>query len=125
MLSPIFTLWCWVTLNQVPSMSRMPIKELNQHRVMTNRMTHIQTLVRKLSKTEKCVLVANSVWALTKPWYSRELSPYSWPCHCNNDSDSCHYQEEEKLKLGCESAFSRKPNKTEEQQKRRRLVNYG
>ncbi|XP_068450825.1 proton-associated sugar transporter A isoform X3 [Clinocottus analis] len=30
--------------------------------------------------------------------------------------------EEEKLKLGCESAFSRKPNKTEEQQTGRRLM---
>lgn len=44
-----------------------------------------------------------------------ELSPCSRPFHCNNDSDSCHCQEEEKLKLGCESAFSRKPNKKEEQ----------
>lgn len=53
---------------------------------------------------------------------SRELSSCSWPCHCNNDSDSCHYQEEEKLKLGCESTFSWKPNKTEEQQTGRRLM---
>jgi len=60
--------------------------------------------------------------APTKPRSSRELSPDSWPCRCNNDSDSCHYQEEEKLKLGCESAFGRKPNKTEEQQTGRRLM---
>lgn len=66
--------------------------------------------------------MANSVWALTKPWTAVELSAYSRPCHCNNDSDSCHYQEEEKLKLGCESAFSRKPNITEEQQTGRRLM---
>lgn len=54
--------------------------------------------------------MANSVWALTKPW--KAVSRH--PAACNNDSDSCHYQEE-KLKLGCESAFSWKPNKTEEQ----------
>lgn len=51
---------------------------------------------------------------------SRELSSHSWPCHCNNDSDSCHYQEEEKLKLGCESVGNR--TKAEEQQTGRRLM---
>lgn len=59
------------------------------------------------------------------------LSPCSWR-DCCNDSDSCHYQEE-KLKLGCDSAFHRKPNKKEEQQIccfggkkefRKMLVNY-
>lgn len=92
---------------------------------MTNRMTHTHTHTHlyKLSETQR-----NVYWwqILSGPSLSHgqpcELSVYSWPWHCNNDSDSCHYQEEEKLKLGCESAFNGKPNKTEEQQTERRLM---
>lgn len=87
---------------------------------MTNRMTRSHTNTHRY--TEKCVLVANFSGPSLSHGQHCELSPYSWPWHCNNDSDSCHYQEEEKLKLGCESAFNGKPNKTEEQQTDRRLM---
>lgn len=48
--------------------------------------------------------MAKSVWSLTKPWAAQRAPALLRPCHCYNDSHSCHYQEEEKLKLGCESA---------------------
>lgn len=46
-----------------------------------------------------------------------EPSPYSPPPFQCNDSDSCHCQEEEKLKLGCESAFSRAKQKNSKQRR--------
>lgn len=69
---------------------------------------HIEAPNRKLSCTQTgCKFCARPRQAMEK----RELSSCSWPCPCSNDSDSCHYQEEEKLKLGCESVGNQQRQK--------------
>lgn len=68
-----FTVGCWVTRNQVPSMST--IKHLiNTEPAVTNR-TH----KRPKTHTKKCELAANSVCALTELW--RAVSCHRTPGH--------------------------------------------
>lgn len=78
-------------------------------------MTHKCPKSQTFMHTNKCELVANSVCALTERWKRVSCHRAPWPCHCSNDSDSCHYQEEEKLKLGCESVGNQQTQKNRKQ----------
>ena len=62
-LSPNFTVWCWVTLTQVPSM--MPIKHLiSMSYMMTHTCTHTHTDTHTLSKNPHREMCAGGKFCL-------------------------------------------------------------
>lgn len=107
-LPPNFTGWCWVTLNQVPSMNTI------KHLVVTNR-THTH-------KLEKCVLAANSVWALTEP--RRAVSCHPAPGHAIVIMTVILViiRKRRSWNWGVNQHSGGNPNKTEEEQTGRRLM---
>lgn len=99
-----------MTLNQVPSMNTI------KHLVVTNR-TQIH-----IHKLEKCVLVANSVWALTEPWRAVSCHPAPGHAFVIMTVILVIIRKRRSWNWGVNQHSGGNPNKTEEEQTGRRLM---